>query len=76
MSWQDRLVQTDTEKELYNLLEPIFRERTKNGTDCLMGVFDDLRKEEDQKDINKNKEKNTNHESRLCFPRLCQKFSR
>lgn len=51
MSWQDELVQTETEKELYNLLEPIFRERTAKGTSCLMGAFMDLRNEKDQKEF-------------------------
>lgn len=49
MSWQDELVQTEVEKELYNLLEPIFRERTEKGTDCLYGAFLDLREEADQR---------------------------
>ena len=49
MSWQDELVKTETEQKLYNLLEPIFRERTEKGTDCLMSAFMDLREESDQK---------------------------
>lgn len=48
MSWQEELVQTETEKELYELLEPIFRERTQKGTDCLFGAFLELRNEADQ----------------------------
>jgi hypothetical protein len=61
MTWQDELVKTKTEKELYNLLEPIFRERTEKGTSCLMGVFMDLRDEKDQKEfINKIKNGLTN----------------
>lgn len=51
MSWKENLVQTETEKELYRLLEPIFRERTEKGTDCLMGAFMDLREEKHQKEF-------------------------
>lgn len=64
MSWQDELVKTETEKELYSLLEPIFRERTAKGTSCLMGVFMDLRAEKDQREfINKIKNGLTNPSS-------------
>lgn len=51
MSWQERFVKTQTEKELYNLIEPIFRKRTEMGDESVFGILHDLREESQQKEL-------------------------
>ena len=48
MSWQNELIKTKLEKELYNLLEPIFRERTLMGDESLFCILNDLRTPQQQ----------------------------
>jgi len=51
MSWQERLVTTDTAKELYNRIEPILKERTEKGDESLYATFLYLEQEEQQKEL-------------------------
>lgn len=51
MSWQNELIKTKLEKELYNLLEPIFRERTLMGDESLFCILNDLRTPQQQQEL-------------------------
>lgn len=51
MSWQEKLVNTETEQLLYELLEPLFRERTLRGDESLFCILNDLREQHQQKEL-------------------------
>ena len=51
MSWQERLIKTETAKELYNILEPILKKRTADNIPSLYGIFLDLETDEQKKEL-------------------------